>query len=191
MIQLMKRTLEICKNQKKRLRSDEIDNLDVSQDGLNFKCAHCSRSYTRRDTLNHHITRKHYNVGKYKCNKCDKSFSTTQELDNHLNSGLQHPVEPSLKCDVCTAVFNNTRTLRNHKATKHSEKKHICVRCNEKFAFKCLLNRHACWKRAKKQKSEDVLVSNPVDQSVDQSIDEPVHQPVLNLHIEQSEVPYI
>ncbi|XP_053673558.1 zinc finger protein 808-like [Anopheles nili] len=108
-----------------------------------FLCDVCSKSFTRKKTLDEHKLIKHgstvVNDGKLKCDQCDKVCVTKVQLMNHQRvhqlkkcpiCSKSIPVNnlpvhvkahtPCFSCDICDKSFTRKSSLNDHKKTQHA-----------------------------------------------------------------------
>ena len=124
------------------------DLLDHSKEIKPFKCDHCEKTFTRRQSLKEHLnlhTRKCH-----KCPHCAKVFTRADKLKIHQVS--QHPEhsnpgEVALsrihKCDSCDMSFAYKSYLTAHVKIVHEKAKPFsCETCGKKFAKRHRLNEH-------------------------------------------------
>ncbi|KAJ8968503.1 hypothetical protein NQ317_014676 [Molorchus minor] len=126
-----------------------------------FSCPKCDKVFTRRGSLNSHMTthtnkrphkcdtcpkidlttHKKTHNGKYKCLYCSKKFSVPSKLERHVRIHLnQRPYV----CDFpdCARAFTDKRNLMSHKITHLPEKKFKCTICTKAFKSTTRLKQH-------------------------------------------------
>ena len=86
--------------------------------------------------IKHHVLEKKPASRKYKCRMCRESLPSCNALNLHHRK--RHGI---LYCTVCRRPFNNPRSLTKH-MYEHSDKKHCCSTCGQKFAFASQLTTH-------------------------------------------------
>ena len=93
--------------------------------------------------IKHHVLEKKPASRKYKCRMCKDSLPSCNALNLHHRK--RHGI---LYCAVCKRPFNNPRSLTKH-MYDHSNKKHCCSTCGQKFAFASQLTTHRLTHRKK------------------------------------------
>lgn len=112
-------------------------------------CNLCTRSYTRKDSLQRHIRRKHLNrhtateeptkppkppkpkeKERFLCTYCGQSFSSKGGLESHI---LTHTDERPFSCDICNKTFKRLKDLQLHRVIHSDEKPHQCSECGKAF----------------------------------------------------------
>ena len=93
--------------------------------------------------IKHHVLEKKPASRKYKCRMCRDSLPSCNALNLHHRK--RHGI---LYCAVCKRPFNNPRSMTKH-MYEHSNKKHCCSTCGQKFAFASQLTTHQLTHRKK------------------------------------------
>ncbi|GJQ84102.1 hypothetical protein Trydic_g12077 [Trypoxylus dichotomus] len=86
-----------------------------------FACDKCDKSFTRLDTLNHHVIVEHCSFS-HPCTICEKVFKSKKYLQIHMAT---HTKPKKFQCTACHRKFFLKSALQNHVKLKHS------VRCNK------------------------------------------------------------
>ena len=84
----------------------------VSQDGKDYCCKHCDKTFKSKSKLVKHSL-CHTN---HRCSICGKGFRITSLLARHLK--VDHGIQAG--CNVCGKSFENESILRKHKIMKHA-----------------------------------------------------------------------
>ncbi|XP_049884169.1 zinc finger protein 33A-like [Pectinophora gossypiella] len=131
-----------------------------------YKCDSCVLGFTRKDTYDVHMMKKHdENIGSHMCPVCEVRFTTLKQVDKHktkhyvcyrcklckyetleLWSALSHcrtkhtvdQVE-SIHCPYCEYVARTPEDMSQHMTTDHSL---YCNECGEKFKALSSLKKH-------------------------------------------------
>ena len=93
-------------------------------------CNYCTKSFTRKDSLESHIKTIHASVHPYTCthDSCSRTFATRSMYLNHLKV---HGESKPYHCQECTESFTLLAELKEHLKKAHPENEDI--RCNECF----------------------------------------------------------
>ncbi|KRT78578.1 zinc finger protein [Oryctes borbonicus] len=86
-----------------------------------FACDKCDKSFTRVDTLNHHVTVEHCSFS-HPCTICEKVFKSKKYLQIHMTT---HTKRKNVQCSACNRKFFQKSALENHFKLKHA------VQCNK------------------------------------------------------------
>ena len=73
-----------------------------------------------------------------KCNMCDREFKSRAEFIKHKKSH-KSVLPGKLKCEECHRVFDEMWKLEAHTKT---HKKYECDKCDKKFSYENVLNKH-------------------------------------------------
>jgi KRAB domain-containing zinc finger protein len=132
---------------------------------LEFPCEVCSRTFTKQQDLDSHMTRhvrfickscklefrssdflkihEKLHLGeanKLKCLKCHESFPNPEEVVQHLLNNHSEPETPC--CSVCSKVFDNEKLLDYHMRLHFGITPYSCQICDKKFGLRELYNVH-------------------------------------------------
>ncbi|XP_059468693.1 zinc finger protein 11-like [Neocloeon triangulifer] len=106
-----------------------------------FECAHCSKKFTCKGSVERHLAAVHNLIGKkHSCKQCKKKFYFLNELKRHESS---HSIE-RVKCKICEIELKEI-SLKWHIRSLHNVKKlHVfeCAHCSKKFTYKVSVERH-------------------------------------------------
>lgn len=93
-------------------------------------CNYCSKSFTRKDSLESHIKSVHASVHPYTCahETCNRAFSTRSMYLNHQKV---HGESKPYHCQECQESFSLLAELKEHLKKEHSENEDS--RCSECF----------------------------------------------------------
>ncbi len=136
---------------------------------LNGKCILCTKMYSSRGALKHHIKLQHIKLlhisrqgkpnpktcGKlhknYFCPKCPRIFRKTKQLKFHMKShgprhlnnlGKSGEKDPNKTCLTCYREYTSLNRLRSH-ITLHTREKYFkCCFCNKMFTWMRELETH-------------------------------------------------
>ncbi|CAH0602494.1 unnamed protein product [Chrysodeixis includens] len=158
--------LEVTIDEEEMYRSREEKRSHPNYKKLPFKCDSCVLGFTRKETYDLHIKKKHdETIGDYLCDVCSVRFSSKQDLDKHkkrhyvcfrcklcryetrqvltaLNHcKMKHSTDGpnSIHCSKCDAVFTTPKELENHTQLVHTL---VCNECGVKFKWMNSLRRH-------------------------------------------------
>ncbi len=75
-------------------------------------CSKCSKTFTSRQGLRHHMLGIHLGVRKYKCSHCDAGFVTLNNLRDHerLHSDVK-----SFECEICGKLLKQRAAYYAHR----------------------------------------------------------------------------
>uniref|UniRef100_H0X699 Zinc finger protein PLAGL1 n=1 Tax=Otolemur garnettii TaxID=30611 RepID=H0X699_OTOGA len=112
------------------------------------QCAHCEKTFNRKDHLKNHLQTHDPNKMAYGCEECGKKYNTMLGYKRHL--ALHAASSGDLTCGVCALEVGSTEVLldhlkahaeeKPHSATK--EKKHQCDHCERCFYTRKDVRRH-------------------------------------------------
>ena len=78
---------------------------DISEDGDNYQCPKCPKSFTLSNSFKKHLIVAHQNTCSYQCKKCPKEFPLYSTLQRHMRN--VHESVRNFQCDQCEAAFAN------------------------------------------------------------------------------------
>ncbi|XP_012965692.1 zinc finger protein PLAGL1 isoform X2 [Mesocricetus auratus] len=112
------------------------------------QCAHCEKTFNRKDHLKNHLLTHDPNKIAYVCEECGKKYHTMLGYKRHL--ALHSASSGDLTCGVCALELGSTEVLlvhlkshaeeKSHHATR--EKKHQCDHCERCFYTRKDVRRH-------------------------------------------------
>jgi len=105
-----------------------------------FSCNKCSKTFTRKDSLNKHINSVHKSKTVHSCNLCDKTFTRRSNLKRHQDS--VHSSAKPFVCSYCSFASKRKDILDRHIREKHLGIKYNCEICEESFTQLASLKRH-------------------------------------------------
>ncbi|KPJ05348.1 Zinc finger protein 26 [Papilio xuthus] len=109
---------------------------------ISYKCESCVLGFTRKDTFDQHMKKRHDKLLILECFTLDPTDGATiavspDELSEHMQS--QHLVQ----CNQCGDKFKGKHTLRTHKIRIHGvQRNYICDICKKSFKTKSRLESH-------------------------------------------------
>ena len=116
-----------------------------------LKCDQCDKKFTRKDSLQKHIKKKHEFKKVLSCKSCEKHFQTNFELTTHLKIFHKRKTHD---CEKCGKAFPSRSGKSNHKSfvnckpdeSPKSQKEKVKDQkydiCNKAFNAKANLKRH-------------------------------------------------
>ena len=127
---------------------------DVHERKKDFICKTCGKAFTRKQTLESHVSTKH---GKreekekdFMCSLCGKAFHSKRGLQKHI-SGF-HEGKKDFMCSFCGKAFYKSDGLQYHISASHEPKQNIsvdvekknftCLTCGKSFPTEYDLNTH-------------------------------------------------
>ncbi|XP_070814143.1 zinc finger protein 660-like [Chaetodon trifascialis] len=111
-----------------------------------FSCSVCGKSYQRKKSLRHHMTR-HSEGKRFSCSVCQKTFPWRVHVVTHMRI---HTGEKPFSCSVCGDRFTQKQSLRRHSTVHTGEKPFNCFVCGLRFREKSNLKRHSSVHRREK-----------------------------------------
>ena len=125
------------------LVEDQISNETIN----NFSCTVCSKCYSTKRKLYHHMDSYHGTPSK--CSICSKVFKSKKLLSNHMRDTHR---DATYLCEYCGSAFKTNFNLNRHlslctsnKQRKLKSKKlsnEVCMICRGKFSTKSNLAAH-------------------------------------------------
>lgn len=88
---------------------------NTSEDGQNFTCSICSKSFPLQRLLNRHL-KCHSEIKRYLCTICGKGFNDTFDLKRHTRT---HTGVRPYKCGTCGKAFTQRCSLESHGRKVH------------------------------------------------------------------------
>ena len=108
------------------------------QNGHNFKCLYCQKTFTRKDLFIKHM-RIHTGERPFKCNECQMNFKQAQHLKEHR---MKHSGDRPYGCKFCAKTFRKKGGLKDHERIHTGEKPFSCSNCDYKCTQKQNLHKH-------------------------------------------------
>ena len=109
-------------------------------EGLRFTCHTCGKTFSRKTTLDNHMT-LHTSERPHKCPhpSCNQDFTTKSSLTDHLNL---HPDHKPFPCTICHKSFNRKSYLKSHMNLHAGIRPFKCNYCKKAYTYKNMLQRH-------------------------------------------------
>ena len=116
-----------------------------------LKCDQCDKKFTRKDSVQLHLKKKHGFRKVFSCKLCDKHFQSNQDLTAHLKTFHKKKTHV---CEKCGKSFPSRSGKSNHKTfvkcqpedsistSKENSKRLGCSFCSKTFGQKSSLLRH-------------------------------------------------
>ncbi|XP_078324085.1 uncharacterized protein LOC111123115 isoform X2 [Crassostrea virginica] len=89
--------------------------INPSEEGQNFTCSICSKSFPLQRLLNRHL-KCHSEIKRYLCTICGKGFNDTFDLKRHTRT---HTGVRPYKCSTCGKAFTQRCSLESHGRKVH------------------------------------------------------------------------
>ena len=119
--------------------------MDNDQDHkLGNVCQICDVKFASKQNMERHVLEKHGNTDPEKCLQCSKTFTRKDSLELHIKNVHDKSLK-SLKCEKCDKTFNKMSNLDRHRRDVHMKEKWFrCPKdtCPEEFAQKSNYDRH-------------------------------------------------
>ena len=119
--------------------------MDIDQDHkLGNVCQICDVKFASKQNMERHVLEKHGNTDPEKCLQCSKTFTRKDSLELHIKNVHDKSLK-SLKCEKCDKTFNKMSNLDRHRRDVHKKEKWFrCPKdtCPEEFAQKSNYDRH-------------------------------------------------
>ena len=113
--------------------------MDIDQDHkLGNVCQICDVKFASKQNMERHVLEKHGNTDPEKCLQCSKTFTRKDSLELHIKNVHDKSLK-SLKCEKCDKTFNKMSNLDRHRRDVHMKEKWFrCPKdtCPEEFAQK-------------------------------------------------------
>ena len=120
-------------------------NMDTDWDHiLGRVCQICDARFASKQNMERHVLEKHGSADPEKCPQCSKTFSRKDSLEFHIKN-VHDKSLPILKCEKCEKTFNKKSNLDRHRRDVHmKEKMYKCPKstCPEEFSQKSNYDRH-------------------------------------------------
>ncbi|XP_021959676.1 gastrula zinc finger protein XlCGF8.2DB-like [Folsomia candida] len=113
------------------IKSHERTHLENSTKRV-LKCHLCQQTFSRKDSLKHHVRVVHENQRNFPCTVCDMRFSYLTGLKRHMEARHGTNKERIHSCDKCEYRSHSKHNLANHRL-RHSGARHGCDFCGKKF----------------------------------------------------------
>ncbi|XP_072155749.1 transcription factor IIIA [Bemisia tabaci] len=106
-----------------------------------FKCLHCSRSFTKKVFLEKHMVTHHsHGQPHYQCSQCPLAFNTHHRYHQHMSR--THAVYFCNRAGCNMVRFEDHNKLRAHESSIHFPVKFQCAECSKKFSRRMFLVEH-------------------------------------------------
>ena len=145
------RSNESCKNNRKfDIKENQKDQ------GSNFQCDFCGKSFSRKANLKSHRESKHEfkidsKAKRVQCDLCNKTFKSKDNLKRH-NETVHLNIRKFHTCELCEKTFLQMKNLNVHYRSVHNDSSDLqkdlstsmlqCKNCDTLFASRIALNRH-------------------------------------------------
>ena len=98
-------------------------NMDIDQDHkLGNVCQICDVKFASKQNMERHVLEKHGNTDPEKCLQCSKTFTRKDSLELHIKNVHDKSLK-SLKCEKCDKTFNKMSNLDRHRRDVHKKEK--------------------------------------------------------------------
>ncbi|XP_007654588.1 zinc finger protein PLAGL1 isoform X2 [Ornithorhynchus anatinus] len=112
------------------------------------RCAHCEKTFHRKDHLKNHLQTHDPNKMAFGCEECGKKYNTKLGYKRHL--ALHGANSGDLTCQVCALELGSTELLLDHLRAHargkppgaDKERKHQCDHCERRFYTRKDVRRH-------------------------------------------------
>lgn len=104
-----------------------------------FHCAHCSRCFADRSSMNKHVRTVHELRRPHQCAVCRKGFPSTSHLNDHM---VTHSKEKNFMCQFCQRAFSFRTSLKKHLLTHTEGKPFKCKVCLKNFKSRSSIKAH-------------------------------------------------
>ncbi|XP_060044677.1 zinc finger protein PLAGL1 isoform X2 [Erinaceus europaeus] len=125
-----------------------IEHMATHSPQKSHQCAHCEKTFNRKDHLKNHLQTHDPNKMAFGCEECGKKYHTVLGYKRHL--ALHAASSGDLTCGVCALELGSTEVLLDHlkahaeEKPHHGarEKKHQCDHCERCFYTRKDVRRH-------------------------------------------------
>ena len=151
--ELLNDHLKVCKNDLKKFKCQDCNNVYVSHLSLEFHyvtfhqkilhcCDICGKAFLEKQAMNRHKKVVHSTKAEHICHLCGFGCTTRIQYDRHLFS--KHNIgDPEYKCEHCGKLFLEKHIWKQHVEGVHwTEKAFQCDKCGWAGASKKKLERH-------------------------------------------------
>ncbi|XP_052820851.1 histone-lysine N-methyltransferase MECOM-like isoform X1 [Mya arenaria] len=122
------------------LKSNLARHQIVHESGRKFSCEHCERHFTDPSNLQRHIRSQHHGARCHACTDCGKTFATSSGLKQHQH--IHSSVKP-FQCEVCLKAYTQFSNLCRHKRMHADCRQQIkCNDCGQAFSTITSLSKH-------------------------------------------------
>ena len=128
-----------------------------------FQCAHCDKSFKRRDNIYRHLKQDHpgedvspyrpnrpvlppvKDVSEVTCKECNKHCGTRYGLKRHM---IKHSDEKNHVCTECGKLYKGALQLKTHMKFHRGEYDYHCDQCDAKYVSSSALYNHKIQKHS-------------------------------------------
>uniref|UniRef100_A0A336KUF1 CSON014099 protein n=1 Tax=Culicoides sonorensis TaxID=179676 RepID=A0A336KUF1_CULSO len=115
---------------------------------LKFRCDHCDKTFTLKESLRRHLIRFHFHyLATNICSECNPQKFFAKRTQYYEHQKIVHSREEKQKCPQCEKLFK-TKSLKQHLNSVHDpkeniiEKRYNCEFCGKIFSSMKTLNKH-------------------------------------------------
>jgi hypothetical protein len=122
---------EICHNTFERRKALNLHKKSHRVTGKVFQCHYCSKMYTSKNVLEHHLLGMHASdeSKKFPCPECANWYASRKHVNQHIRA--VHRSKQQI-CEICAKVCKSRSSYEQHKVCMHSEEgKRPTIQCTD------------------------------------------------------------
>ncbi|XP_026492928.2 zinc finger protein 431-like [Vanessa tameamea] len=116
-----------------------------------YKCEHCIKGFTFKDSYEKHLEKHDKSIGEYECDICKQRMGTMDKLLSHQR---YHRVR--YKCSECDLTRISRLTIKDHYTAFHLQDtfQYRCSHCNKLFKRQVSLRKHVAYAHVRQKRAK-------------------------------------